>query len=99
MSPPHRDDDAPAAPPAARDCERKHAAWAGLIIGAVLLLCAGTFGYVRWCAADTDGRLRLVEQTAAVNAARFEAIRESLARLEKAVDRAADRAADKGPDR
>jgi cell division protein FtsB len=67
---------------AGTDCGSKHLRLAGLIIGVVLTVCAATIGYAQVKLGELDARVRMVEQDAAANAARFEAIKESLQRLE-----------------
>jgi len=80
-------------PPKSPDCDSRHLRWAATIISIVLVVCAATVGY---CLTETraldvrirteikalDIRVREVEKHDEANAARFEAIRESLRRLE-----------------
>ena len=56
--------------------------WATMIIGLVLAICGGTIAYCRTIVDDLEVRVRAVERNAAGNTARFEAIKESLMRLE-----------------
>jgi len=56
--------------------------WAATIIGIVMALCTGTLGYTHTALGSLETRVRAVEQNDAANAARFEAIRDSLHRLE-----------------
>ena len=85
--PPNRLRPPPAAPAAA--CGAKHLRWAGLTLGLVMAVCGATYtvcrGMVDGLQIELDAvevRLRQMEQHDAANAARFEAIRQSLARIE-----------------
>jgi len=68
------------------DCAEKHRKWLGLIVGLVLAICTATMAYCHTAVGGLEVRVRQVEQNSAANdaanAARFEAIRESLGRLE-----------------
>lgn len=66
----------------ATDCGTQHLKLASLIVGIVLTVCCATIVYARVAIAEIDARVRIVEQSSAANAARFEAIRDSLQRLE-----------------
>ncbi len=67
-------------------CGEKHRKWLALIVGIVLAICTGTIVYCHTTVSGLEVRVRQVEQNSAANdaanAARFEAIRESLHRLE-----------------
>lgn len=67
------------------DCGSKHLRLAVAIIGIVIAICSGTIGHSMTCARALDERVRIVEQNDAANAARFEAIQQSLDRLERRV--------------
>ena len=64
------------------DCGSKHLRLMIAIISIVMTMCAGTIAYCRSTVAEIDARVRIVEQSEAANAARFEAIQQSLLRLE-----------------
>jgi len=63
-------------------CAEKHRKWLVTIVAIVLTLCSGTLGICYTMVSSLEVRVRSVEQSDAANAARFEAIRESLRRLE-----------------
>jgi flagellar basal body-associated protein FliL len=77
---------APAAEAAGRPsgCGSRHLRLIGLIVGIVLAVCAATLAACWSAQAGLETRLRRVEQNDAANAARFEAIKEALQRIEGA---------------
>jgi len=68
------------------DCGTKHLRLMIAIISIVMAICAGTITYCRAAIAEIDARVRIVEQSEAANSARFEAIQQSLRRLERATE-------------
>ena len=64
------------------DCGARHLKLAGMILGAVVVICGATIGHSTSTAKALEERVRIVEQAEAANAARFEAIQKALERLE-----------------
>ncbi|KKL10356.1 hypothetical protein LCGC14_2556650 [marine sediment metagenome] len=69
-----------------KSCGGKHLRLAGTIVLIVLAVCGGTITYAMATASAQDARLRTVEQDNAANTARFEAIQQSLERIERRID-------------
>ena len=65
-----------------RSCGNQHLRLAAAIIGIVLAICTSTAAYCYSAVAGLEVRLRAVEQSDAANAARFEAIKSALERME-----------------
>ena len=65
-----------------RSCGNQHLRLAAAIIGIVLAICTSTAAYCHSAVAGLEVRLRAVEQSDAANAARFEAIKAALQRME-----------------
>jgi hypothetical protein len=72
---------------AKEDCGTKHLTLALWIIGLVAVFCLGTLAYAAHLNAAMDSRVRTVEQSAAATDARFEAIQQSLKRIETKIDK------------
>jgi len=68
-----------------RDCGTRHLKLAGMILGAVVVICGATISHSASTAKALEERVRIVEQAEAANAARFEAIQKALERLEKRI--------------
>jgi len=67
-----------------RTCGSQHLRLATAIIGVVLAICTATIAYCHTTVAAMDARMRKVEQNDAANAARIEAIKDALERMEGA---------------
>ena len=65
------------------DCGAKHNRLLGLIVVIVLAVCTATIGYCQVTLSEIEARVRLVEQSSAANAVRFEMIQASLRRMEQ----------------
>ena len=66
----------------ARSCGNQHLRLAATIIGIVLAICTGTIVHCHAAVTGLEVRVREVEKNDAANAARFEAIRDALKRME-----------------
>ena len=73
----------------AEECGKKHLRWSAVTIGIVIAICGGTWTLcndmterLRVEVRLVETRVRAMEQHDAANAARFDAIKESLARIE-----------------
>ena len=69
------------------DCGDKHLRLAALIVVIVLSICAGTIAYANLQIRSLEARVRMIEQSEAANRARFEAIQQSINRIEATLNK------------
>jgi len=69
--------------PSSNGCGGKHLRLAGIIVGTVLAICTTTLAVCHTMVESLEVRMRKIEQHDAANAARFEAIKESLDDLKR----------------
>ena len=62
-------------------CGAKHLKWFGAIVGTVLMITSGLFIWTNVRMAEFELRMRMLEKSEAGNAARYEAIRDTLVEI------------------